>query len=253
MHSVWLKKHVNDLSDFDSLMGLVTSAGPVTHTTFYFRGQADSAWGLRPSLARLLPASVSRTQGGDIELLASSEFRRQVHLHVDLRELPQSATSEDWWALMQHHYAPTRLLDWTASPFVAAYFAAEARWDCEGAIWMIAPALLKNCKGVSVFRPSRPSLRMIAQQGQFLFADDLRSDLAELIPAAIADRLPESENFALVKILIAAAVKPALLRRLRAMNVTAVSLFPGVDGLGRAANELARLSAAALPRPADLV
>jgi hypothetical protein len=38
---------------------------------------------------------------------------------------------------MQHYGAPTRLLDWTASPYVAAYFAIESGDDTDGLIWVL--------------------------------------------------------------------------------------------------------------------
>jgi hypothetical protein len=39
--------------------------------------------------------------------------------------------------LMQHYKAPTRLLDWSYSPYLAAYFACSSNPNIDGAIWAL--------------------------------------------------------------------------------------------------------------------
>lgn len=52
------------------------------------------------------------------------EFRRRAHHY--LSDLPRRDEDLEWLALMQHHGVPTRLLDWTRSSQVAAFFAAQS-------------------------------------------------------------------------------------------------------------------------------
>jgi hypothetical protein len=57
------------------------------------------------------------------------------------------APSEDdlagWLSLMQHYRLPTRLLDWSFSPLIAAYFSVNDRFvePVDACIWALAPSM----------------------------------------------------------------------------------------------------------------
>lgn len=59
----------------------------------------------------------------DLETKLVREFRRRLHHYTS--DVPDAKDKLEWLALMQHYGAPTRLLDWTYSFYVAAYFAVE--------------------------------------------------------------------------------------------------------------------------------
>lgn len=112
-----------------------------------FRGHGRSDWLLQTSLER---AAVRTVKGpGDppligplammpheLELNLLLQFQRRAHHYIS--NPPRDTEVVDWLALMQHHGVPTRLLDWTFSPYVALYFAVEnSTRDTDCAVWAV--------------------------------------------------------------------------------------------------------------------
>lgn len=58
---------------------------------------------------------------------------------VRYHDCPGTDDYLEWLLLMQHHGLPTRLMDWTESPFTAAFFACLGHDDEDGIIWAMAP------------------------------------------------------------------------------------------------------------------
>jgi len=109
-------------------------AGP-TFRSWAFRGQGDARWPLYSSISRyLLEHRVDPGAWAEQEERILRIFRRKAHLY--LAHVPAEADAFQWLALMQHHGAPTRLLDFTWSPFVAAFFALE-RATAPAAVWAL--------------------------------------------------------------------------------------------------------------------
>lgn len=102
--------------------------GRHVRSKFVFRGMSDASWPLRTSLERLgsPPERVERP------LLRN--FRKY--------SPPQAFQHDSPWeilALAQHNGLPTRCLDWTTSPLVAAHFATvePQHRQADGVIWAI--------------------------------------------------------------------------------------------------------------------
>lgn len=96
-------------------------------SNFAFRG-LSKVYDLSTSLVRL---------GGEYARLEGS-LLRNFRKYADRDGIPHGSDWH-WLALAQHHGLPTRLLDWTYSPYVAMHFATEEmRHLCEdGVIWCV--------------------------------------------------------------------------------------------------------------------
>lgn len=237
---------------------------------YLFRGQSDRLWHLRPSLIRHLRKEASSKEALSIEAHCVKEFRSQAFLHIPNSFLTRGLPLLEWLSMMQHHNCPTRLLDWTESPFVAAYFAAERDSDRDGAIWFFHVKDLRdrmNDRFGDVYEKREPHFskylrdpaaapslqpwfppvlteRMVAQQGAFTFSPQILGDPETIINDALGPRMiTPGVGVVYGKMIVPGGEKPRFLTMLRAMNVTAASLFPGADGLGRSIAELVRMAA----------
>jgi hypothetical protein len=97
---------------------------------FAFRGMCGD-WPLSTSLQRLNHPVVTLQ---NIERAMFRNFKKYAYANLD-----PSTSDWKWLAVAQHHGLPTRLLDWTFSPFVAMHFATNEldKMDKDGVIWMV--------------------------------------------------------------------------------------------------------------------
>jgi FRG domain-containing protein len=220
-------------------------------SNFAFRGRSDAAEGLETTLFRL---------GGDsrsLEVYLVRNFRK----YAGRRAVPSNSVW-DWLALGKHHGLPTRLLDWTYSPYVGLHFATanQAAYDRDGVVWCLdyvrAKELLPDSlrdvlehEGANVFTPellerAAAGLRELDALGDepfCLFLEPPSLDerivnqyaLFSLLsdPTARLDDWLEGHVDLVRRLVIPAELKWEIRDKLDQANITERVLFPGLDGL----------------------
>jgi hypothetical protein len=212
----------------------VYKRGVFTSGEFIYRGQASAAYRLETSFDRWYTGPKAKRPGVSDQLLRA--FSRECDGHAEVT--PELLRDEDrLWALAQHHGLPTRLLDWTISPYIAAFFAFSYTFDLDAdleeyvAVWVLDPDndIWTPDSGAYILDPEKHGNHRIKKQG---------GRFTHLVGAfdCLEDYVIEMDRpDALRKILLPTADIEKAMGDLNAMNVNHATLFPGIDGFAKEA------------------
>lgn len=247
---------IEKLSDYAEIV----SRRAEQHKPVWFRGVRDADnHTLKPSLYRH-PQFKSAEELRELEGTLMSTFRDRAPPFA--QGVPGDPT--ELLFFMQHHGAPTRLLDLSENPYAALFFALEvALWEKKGnevdsAVWMIDPISLNKLAFptndgsdrilshrddlMHAYKPGAPiktsgklpvamygvhnSRRIVAQRGVFLLFGSGTSAMDE------TQQLLDHPEL-MTKIVIKKNSKRDVAQALFSMGITDSVIYPDLDGLGR--------------------
>jgi hypothetical protein len=240
-----------------------------------YRGQANSEWGLYSSFARMmkLEPKIRDIDSLHIEEDMLTYFSDRARLYKEIQTNRENLNVYDWWGFMQHYGAPTRLLDWSLSPYVALYFAVEDFYTKDGVLFLYKTSPLSFAQRLAnkidfpvgsvdgkdqfidffvdqyykqinnkpytkclfVTRGNNSTNRMFAQQSIHTVGTELLDSFDKQIEdLEIEHKITKKEGEeTLIKIFIPLKLKSEFQVNLNAMNINATTLFPGIEGLGK--------------------
>jgi len=159
------------ITSLTDLIALIRDMKRESGQTLWFRGEINSAWDLIASVKR------PPYNGIDVEKRLTNEF--YVMAKNRMERSPERDDYAGWLSLMQHYGLPTRLLDWSRSPLIAAFFATygfENQPQDDACVWALYPSMLNRHFGY----------------GEYIYPMD-KDTIKDLLVPAFKDR-PSTET-----------------------------------------------------------
>lgn len=131
---------------FDQISDLTNYLDKLEYGQYYFRGLPDYSFQLKSKLQRVLEGNYCEERLWHAkEMFPLNYFKQQYKSLFNL--YPKEDDIFNWLCLMQHYGAPTRLLDWTLSPYVGLFFSyseMNMQNQKDGCLWIIRPSTIKS-------------------------------------------------------------------------------------------------------------
>ncbi|MGK5114743.1 MULTISPECIES: FRG domain-containing protein [unclassified Geodermatophilus] len=222
--------------------------GPFQSGRYLFRGCGDAGWSLTSSFDRrfhFLPGD----QRVVLWTALLGAFRETCAEHGVAPEI--LGDDRALLAFGQHHGLPTRLLDWSLSPYVASFFAFRQALDTPGATGQVALWVLDTRSsawsaemGVELIAPlTGGNSRLRNQSGRFTYARTPHLTLEDYVThLGFADG-------ALTQFSLPRAEAVRALPDLDAMGANAANLFPDWSGLAEGVTLRMQLQASTASAP----
>ena len=211
---------------------------PFSRGRFLFRGHGSSEWPLKSAFDRWFQGERSKKSSASDQLVKLFQEEAQ---GIDIeREL--WGDRERRLALAQHHGVPTRLLDWTESPYVAAFFAfagvQPTNADVSVGVWCLdrdQKNVWASGSGVEILHvPSYGNERVRNQLGWFTLLSAPYDTLEEYVKHF------DDAGKALRQFHIPSSEARRALADLDLMGVNYSRIYPGLEGCARTAQLRAR-------------
>ena len=237
-----MPERIGSWEEFKAVVGNVSRG----NVSLLYRGHSDASWPLTSTWHRRAPT-------GSLE--AYWRLLDRVHdvisTWVDRRwDLNNAHDVASFVGFLQHNGFPTPLLDWTRSPYIAAFFAFEGVDDSypksdsvsvfifDGLTfareWQQVYDPFSTAPHVSVLETfSRGNQKQIIQQGMYTFSNIV--DQGSHLRALQSRNLPDGSisGTYLIEFQMPVKEKPVAMRELRLMGISAMSLFPSLEGVCR--------------------
>jgi len=194
---------------------------------YIFRGQSNSDWELKSSFDRVFE---------DVKVAAQilNEFKNDCERY-DLSHSSVLGDNLKINALGQHFGLPTRLLDWTYSPYIAAFFSFSDinvnGYDCEYvAIWCLDSTneIFNQELGLEIVTIKQVgNQRLRNQDGVFTYLKSTDRDLEQFIRKIDI----KNESPILRKILIHKSELEVAINDLDAMGINNLKIYPDLMGI----------------------
>jgi hypothetical protein len=213
-----------------------------------FRGHSNASWELKSTLERYSPRQYSmedyyRVMLGvrpAVESFTDKSWDLSHEYSMD-ESFPQAPQGYDFMVYLRHHGFPSPLLDWSRSPYVAAFFASHAA-QCEDEANVAIYSFVEYYEGSKAGSVDEATIvscgpyitthkRHFSQQSEYKYCKKRTREGYVYCSHEEAFLRNDSDQDVLTKFIIPRTERSKVMERLYLMNITAYSLFGSEESL----------------------